>query len=333
MEISRRDFLKLVGVSAAALGLTMAELGDLEKVLANPSAPTVLWLQGSGCTGCSVSFLNRISTTAPKTAGDVLLTSVNLAYHPNLMSASGQQAVSALQAVYNAGNYILLIEGGVPTAFAGNSCIAWTYNGIDVTFQDAVKSLAARAAKVVCIGTCASFGGMSAAPPNPTGVKSVSAVTGKATVNIAGCPPHPDWITWAIVQLLLGNTIALDSNGRPTTIYGRTVHSNCPRRDSDDGTPGPGHDGVCMEEIGCRGPSTYGNCPSVKFNNGASWCIDSNSPCEGCTSPTFPSATKFGNARIGSSAGTATATATATTTTTTPPTTVTGGYGHDDGDD
>ncbi len=295
MEISRRDFLKLVGVSAAALGLTMAELGDLEKVLANPSAPTVLWLQGSGCTGCSVSFLNRISTTAPMTAGDVLLTSVNLAYHPNLMSASGQQAVSALQAVYNAGNYILIIEGGVPTAFAGKACIAWTFNGVEVTFQDAVKSLAARAAKVVCIGTCAAFGGMSAAPPNPTGVKSVSAVIGKPTVNIAGCPPHPDWITWAIVQLLLGNTIAVDSYGRPKTIYGRTVHEMCPRKEHEEGMAGPGHDGVCLKEVGCRGPNTRGNCPSVKFNNGASWCIDSNSPCEGCTEPTFPGTSAFGS--------------------------------------
>ena len=82
--------------------------------------------------------------------------------------------------------------------------LAWTYNGVDVTFQQAVTELAAKAAKILCIGTCASFGGIPAAGPNPTGVKSVKDVTGKPTINIAGCPAHPDWIVYVIAQLLAG---------------------------------------------------------------------------------------------------------------------------------
>ena len=58
MQISRRDFLKYCGATAAAVGLSSTELVLLEKALANPDGPTVLWMQGAACTGCSMSFLN-----------------------------------------------------------------------------------------------------------------------------------------------------------------------------------------------------------------------------------------------------------------------------------
>jgi hypothetical protein len=80
----------------------------------------------------------------------------------------------------NRGGYILAVEGGVPTAFGGNTCWAWSLDGVDVTFLDAVRSMAAQASQVLCIGTCASFGGI----PHllqPNGVQSVkpSAATGE----------------------------------------------------------------------------------------------------------------------------------------------------------
>ena len=90
MEISRRDFLKYCGLTAAVLGLSATELSLLEDALADPNAPQVLWLQGSGCTGCSISFLNYISTSAPTSAADILINNINLAYHPNLMSLAAQ---------------------------------------------------------------------------------------------------------------------------------------------------------------------------------------------------------------------------------------------------
>ena len=71
-----------------------------------------------------------------------------------------------------------------------------------------MQQLAPKAVKVLSIGTCASFGGMAAASPNPTQTKSVSAATGVSTINISGCPPHPDWIVWTIAQLLAGVTPA-----------------------------------------------------------------------------------------------------------------------------
>ena len=292
MNISRREFLKLCGISAAAIGLTASDLKLLKKALANPYGPTVIWLQGSGCTGCSESFLNFISTTRPQTAADVLISSINLTYHPNLMALAGDSAVAQAQKAYNAGGYVLAIEGGVPTKFGGNACRAWSFNGQRVTFQQAVVDLASRAAAILCIGTCAAWGGIPAAPPNPTGVKGVKAVTGKNTINIAGCPPHPDWIAWAVVQLVLGSTINLDANGRPTALYGSNMHQNCPRRDNDRAII-PGVDNACQIYLGCQGPVTNSSCPSTLWNNRQNWCIDANARCLGCTSPTFPGTQLF----------------------------------------
>jgi hydrogenase small subunit len=282
MGINRRDFLKYCGLSAAALGLSSLDLVRLEEALASPDGPQVIWLQGSGCTGCSMSFLNFINTATgadPTDAGDILLNHINLLYHPNLMAAAGQSAVAVAEQAYNTGGYILAVEGGVPTAFGGRACWAWTYNGHDITFQQAVTDLSAKAAKVISIGTCAAYGGIPAAGPNPTGVKSVQAVTGKPTINIAGCPPHPDWIVYVIAQLLAGNSPPLDGNGRPTALYGQTVHSQCPRNDSP---------GTCLAPEGCKGPETNANCPTILWNNQSNWCVNANAPCYACTEPGFP---------------------------------------------
>ncbi len=291
-NVSRRDFLKYCGLGAAALGLSMSDLGRLEKAFANPTGPSVIWLQGTGCTGCSESFLNRISTSSPKTAAAVLVDSINLVYHPNLMGPAGQEAVAEAEAAYNKGGYVLAVEGGIPTAFGGAACMAWTYNNVEVTFEHAVRDLADRAAAILCIGTCASFGGIPAAPPNPAGVMGVGELTGRPTINIAGCPTHPDWIVWAVVQLILGNPIPLDSSGRPTQFFSNTVHSQCPRYGTEKAETF-GEDYHCLMDLGCRGPRTMSNCPQQRWNNQANWCVDANGPCIGCTEPTYPGTQSF----------------------------------------
>jgi hydrogenase small subunit len=291
-NISRRDFMRYCGMGAAALGLTVTDLGLLEKALANPNGPSVIWLQGSGCTGCSESFLNRISTSSPTTAPSVLIDAINLVYHPTLMALPGQDAVAQAEAAYNKGGYILAVEGGVPTAFGGSACWAWTYNGVEVTFESAVRELANKASKILCVGTCAAWGGIPAAPPNPAGIKGVKALTGRKTINIPGCPTHPDWIVWAVAQLLLNYPVTLDSYGRPTQFFSATVHDQCPRNGTTKATA-YGVDNACLMDLGCRGPDTMANCPSQKWNNQANWCVDANAPCIGCTSPLFPGTNPF----------------------------------------
>ncbi|MBI4763850.1 MAG: hypothetical protein HY787_04515 [Deltaproteobacteria bacterium] len=171
-------------------------------------------------------------------------------------------------------------------------CWAWTYNGIEVTFQDAVRTLAGKATAILSIGTCAAWGGIPAAPPNPAGIKGVKAVTGKTTINIAGCPPHPDWIVWTVAQLLLNNPVSLDSFGRPRSLFNKKVHDQCPRKEEDKANT-YGIDKRCLKELGCRGPETRGNCPTALWNNKVNWCVDANAPCIGCTEPTFSGTKSF----------------------------------------
>lgn len=287
MNVSRRDFVKYCAAAGAVLGLAPGDLLRLDTLLAAPNAPSVIWLQGSACTGCSVAFLNRISPAAPRSTAEVLINKVSMVYHPNVMGAAGEMAVAAAEAAFDSGRYILVVEGGIPTNFGGAACWAWTYGGRDVTFQEAVTGLAEGATHILAVGTCACFGGLPAAPPNPTGVKPLQQLTDRAVVHIPGCPPHPDWVAWGLVNLLLGNRIDLDSNGRPVALYNSTIHDRCPRKGMEE-TSQWGVDLRCLKELGCRGPQTRTNCPALKWNGGVNWCVDGNAPCYGCTEPGFP---------------------------------------------
>jgi hydrogenase small subunit len=159
--------------------------------------------------------------------------------------------------------------------------------GRDVTFLEAVTSLGARAAQIICVGTCAAWGGISAAAPNPTGVQSVGAVTLRTTVNIPGCPPHPDWMIGTIAGLLGGTLGTLDSYGRPVSFFKRPVHDQCPRKGTEPART-YGEDGRCLKEIGCLGPQTVAPCPQTLWNNRTNWCVDANAVCISCTNPASP---------------------------------------------
>lgn len=293
MKITRREFLNYCTGSAAALGLA-ATLGPLEKALAATSGPPVIWIKGASCTGCTVSLANRVSSSAPVDLADLLINTIDLVYHPTLMGAAGENAVSVL-ANAAAGQYILAVEGGIPTLYNGKTCTIYTHNGVDVSALAAVQTLAPKAKAVLSIGTCASFGGMAAAAPNPTQIKSVGAASAISTINIPGCPPHPDWIVWTIAQLLAGVTPALDSSGRPTTLYGSTVHSQCSRRSKSWATS-LASTGLCNGNLGCKGRKTHADCPTRMWNNGTNWCVGTvtssgngaDSLCQGCTEPGFP---------------------------------------------
>lgn len=287
MNVTRRAFLKYCISAAALLGLETSCSQKLEKILAKGGGgPPIIWLSGANCTGCTISLANLSAPTAPVDAADLLFNTINLAYHTTLMGAAGDLAIQTLRQA-TTGEFILAVEGAIPTAFGGNTCTLWTEAGKEMTALGAVQDLAPRASAVLCIGTCASFGGISAASPNPTQAKSVKEVTGVETINIAGCPPHPDWIVGTIAQLLAGNLPTLDKLGRPTDYYSKTVHSQCPRIDKQWATQ-PGLDVLCLNNLGCKGPNTYSDCPNRLWNNKTSWCVGTNGLCLGCTQDKFP---------------------------------------------
>jgi hydrogenase small subunit len=287
------------------LGLSKFDIGLVTEALANPLGPAVIWLHGSSCTGCSVSLLNRISDKVgePATVADVLTGAIDLVFHPTIMALAGDSAVAAMKQVRSRGGYVLVLEGGVPTAYGGRCCLTYSYNGVEVTHEDVVKQYAERAAAVVCVGTCASFGGIAASGTNPTGVTRVSQVIGRPTINISGCPANPDWMVWAIVQLILGRPVTLDADSRPVDLYKRDlngkqvssfIHERCPLKETDEASRF-GQSGRCLKKLGCRGPKTKARCHNC-WNGIAgkgTWCIGVGAPCHGCTEATFPGPESF----------------------------------------
>ena len=288
-DVSRRDFMKYCIGSATVLGLNLSVLGKLEKALAAGGGPPIIWINGANCTGCTVSLANLFSNNGGTTnVADLLINTINLTFHPNLMGATGDLAVAQLRsATETKGSFVLAVDGGIPTAFGGRTCMLWTEDGREVTALEAIKELAPKAAAVLAIGTCASFGGMPAGDPNPTGVRSVSQISGVSTINIPGCPAHPDWIVGTIAQLLAGQAPSLDSDGRPKAYFGRNLHERCPRRERDE-VDTFGVNNRCLKELGCKGPRTNADCYSRYWNSGTNWCIGANAICIGCTEKGFP---------------------------------------------
>jgi hydrogenase small subunit len=262
----------------------------------------VVWLQAAACTGCSVSLLNAQSPSIKNLLVDEVIPGVhiNLRFHATVMAGSGDVALKYLDDTVELkkGGYILIIDGGIPTRDGGHYGIIGERDGKPVTMADRIAEAAESALAVLAVGTCASFGGIAAASPNPSQSLPASAFLksrgiGKPLINVPGCPPHPDWIVGTIASVLLNGlpTAAdIDDLGRPLAFYGKLIHENCPNRAAfDEGRFARkfGQEG-CLYELGCKGPVTYADCPTRRWNSGTNWVIGAGAPCNGCTQPEFP---------------------------------------------
>lgn len=273
------------------------------KKVATKNIP-VVWLQGAGCTGCSISALNAVSPKIQNLLLDELVPGqqLNLLFHATIMAGQGEPVIEVLKDTEKnrKGGYILVVEGAIPTAENGAYGSIGERDGKHLTVQQSVEELGKNAVLTIALGTCAAYGGIPAAKPNPTlckGVKEIFVEKKIETmvVNIPGCPMHPDWFVGTISVILLSGSDALelDRLGRPTLFYGKLIHENCPRRADFDkgkfaqklGEPG------CLYMLGCKGHYTYADCPLRQWNNGVNWCVKAGSPCLGCVEPEFPDGT------------------------------------------
>jgi hydrogenase small subunit len=230
-----------------------------------------------------------LRTSAPDVA-DLILNVISLDYHETLMAASGAQAESALKKAIqeNAGKYILVVEGSIPSKDDGVYMELGGRPALQV-----LKDVAAQAAAVVAIGSCASWGGVPSADPNPTGAVGVDfVVSGKPIVNLPGCPPNPYNLLAVVLEYVtMGKLPALDEFHRPKFAYERVIHENCPRRAHFDAGRfamsfgDEGHrKGWCLYKLGCKGPVTHAACSTRHFNETPGvWPIGIGVPCLGCT--------------------------------------------------
>lgn len=287
--ISRRDFMKYCTMLTATMGLSSAFIPRVAEAIAAPKQrPTVIWLHFAECTGCSESVLRTVYPYVDELVLEIL----DVAYHETIFATAGNQMEDTLKAAVkkHAGKFICVVEGAIATRYDG------AYGRVGGrTFLEIAGEVCPQAAAVISLGSCASFGGVQAATPNPGGYKGVGDALGIKTLNIPGCPPNPINLVGTVVNyLLLGTLPALDDLGRPLFAYGKTIHDQCPRRshyENDEFVEEFGSKeaemGYCLYMMGCKGPETYNNCPTAKFNDGTSWPVQAGHPCIGCSEPNF----------------------------------------------
>jgi len=284
--VDRRTFFKVLAQATAAIGLSSTLAAKVVAAVEKGARPSVIWLHFQECTGCTESLLR---TSHPGLA-EVLFDLISLDYHETLMAAAGHQAEEALESAIkkNAGKYILVVEGALPTKENGIHMQIGQKTGLDI-----VKHVAASAGAVVAIGSCASWGGVPSAEPNPTGASGVNQILqGRAVVTLPGCPANPYILLGTLLQFVaLGKLPELDDLGRPKFAYGRTIHEHCPRRAHFDAGRfaeefgDEGHrSGYCLYKLGCKGPSTHASCSVLQFCEVVdAWPIGLGHPCFGCT--------------------------------------------------
>jgi len=286
--VSRRGFMKFCATTASMMALPPSMIPLIANALEKARRPSVIWLSFQECTGCTESLTRAHTTTVESLIFDL----ISLDYHHTLQAASGAAAEAAREAAMeeNFGNYLLVVDGSIPLDNPGYSTIAGISN------LDMLKESAKGAAAIIAVGTCATYGGIPHANPNPTGAVSVNEIIkDKPIINVPGCPPIPVVITGVLAHYLtFGSIPELDHIGRPKVFYGQSIHDRCYRRPfydkgqfaetfDDEGA----RKGWCLYKLGCKGPTTYNACATTKWNNGTSFPIESGHPCLGCSEPDF----------------------------------------------
>jgi hydrogenase small subunit len=273
----------------------------------------LIWLQGQGCTGDTVALISASEPSLVDALTGILpeVSEIKLAYHPTIMAPWGETALSVL---YDAKEgkldpFVLILEGAVPdeeraTREGGYYCAVGDKAGKLVTINEILLSLKDKAAATVAIGTCATFGGIAAAKPNPTGARSLldffgndyKSTLGLPVINVSGCPASGDNTIKTLVYLALvarGVITAppeLDEHNRPVFLYGELAHHICPRCGyyaHGDFAHNFG-EATCMGLLGCKGPISYCRVPRDGFADGTGGCPTVGSICIGCTEPEFP---------------------------------------------
>ncbi|MBI5087080.1 MAG: hydrogenase small subunit [Acidobacteria bacterium] len=304
-EFTRREFSRWAAAATAVTGFSQALLPRLgAAVSAAVKEYPLIWMQDAACSGCSVSVINTIHPSIKNVILDQILpgSQLYLNYHSTLMAATGPLSTGAALETSrkNKGKYIYIIEGAIPALDGGIYGTLGEEDGKPVTMLEWFRRLAPDALAILAVGTCAAYGGIPAAKPNPTGAKGVGELLKEfniatPVVNIPGCPCHPDWFIGTVARVLLyglPKPQELDEHGRLKIYFGKSVHNRCINRDYlDDGIFANKFGEVgCLLEIGCKGPFTHGDCPVRQWNSGVNWCVSANAPCMGCTEPGFPDA-------------------------------------------
>jgi len=288
------------------------EMGPINEVHA-------FWLAGMSCDGCSIAAVGAKNPTVEQLmTGSIPGLPKIILHHPVLAVEAGHRFMEpyykALRGELNA-PYVVLYEGSVADEqIAKDSGGYFSAMGMEdlgdgnwrpYPTADMLEQMAPKAAAVIAVGTCATWGGVPAAIGNVTNAMGVMDFLGKdylsalglPVINVPGCAPVGDNITETITAVLMflagvGPLPAFDELGRPAWMFDETVHRGCPRAGYyEEGTFAKEYgDKECLVELGCWGPVVQCNIArrgSIGHNGG---CMNVGGICIGCTMPGFPDA-------------------------------------------
>ena len=289
--LTRRDFMKWASAACAMLMLPATFTPVVARAAELMNRVPVIWLELQDCAGNSEAILRSDAPTIDELILDVL----SLEFNETIMAAAGHQAEEHLEEAMHTfkGKYLCVVEGAIPIGVGKDWC---TIGAKGENFYDHLQRVAKDSAAVVAVGTCATFGGVPAAAPNPTGAVGVQdVVRGKAIINIPACPANPANITGTILHFVLtGQVPELDHLNRPKFAFGYRIHDNCERRahfDAGEYVEEWGDEGAknnfCLYKVGCKGPMTFNNCSIVRYNEAVNWPIGAGHGCIGCSEPQF----------------------------------------------
>lgn len=289
--LTRRRFLKKCrDISLLMCGSTLLTRSLAEgflKLVKDP--PSIVFIHGQNCMGCTTSMLYGNDFDFM----DLLSHIGGLEVHPALSFSQGTSYLDNLDRVVANGNYLLVIEGSIPSK-PREAC----YLGSEPLYN-VLAGYAAKASMVISSGSCASHGGIPASGGNQTGALSVAAYLKEQKIKvpvlrIPGCPAHPDHIMGSIAYIAAtGKAPPLNEVSQlPEEYFGELLHNRCSRfqhftqdlfvedfaKDKDN----------CLLKKGCRGPITASDCPVRRWNQRTSVCVESNTPCIGCMSSRWP---------------------------------------------
>lgn len=294
--VSRREFLKWSAFMAATLGLPPSFDTRIARAAELSVRLPIIWQELQSCTGNSEALLRNSNPSVDT----LILELLSIEYAEVLMAAAGYQAEEVLEQAIQRykGQYIAVFEGSVPLGLEGRYL---TIGPHGTTGVEIVKKIAKNALAVINAGTCAAYGGIPMAAPNPTSALGVQDFLRKErirvpVINLPGCPVNSVNIVGTILEyVLFGRIPQLDAYNRPLWAYGQRIHDKCERRghfDAGEFVEGWSDlkglkEGYCLYKVGCKGPFTFNNCGVVRFNQGTSWPIQVGRGCIGCSEPGF----------------------------------------------
>ncbi len=273
----------------------------------------VLWMtSGLGCDGETLAMTSATNPSVEDLVRGAIPGAPRIVLHnPVLAFENGDEF---MQPFYDAEQrlldpFVLVVEGSIPNELI-NGDGHWSGLGTNpatgqpITTNEWVDRLAPKAAAVIAVGTCATYGGIPAMMNNPTGAMGLPdflgwdwrSRNGLPIICIPGCPAQPDNMTETLLYLLMhlgGMAPApdLDEQLRPKSLFSRTTREGCSRAGfTEQGKFASeyGSDSRCLVKLGCKGPVVRCNVPTRGWINGTGGCPHVGGICIACTMPSFP---------------------------------------------